>query len=200
MLAQVTNGAANSYDGKLIERCRRRTMSSKDSTGGSVTGLPDAASSSTTTLRRVRNSATCSGLSASTLEEGCQVGCAGAAASGERLLAPLSLPANAVHLAHICAVHACRAGRTQLRQPSDRAHQRRSNQPRKSTACRRETRHPAPRCWSCPRENLISSCSQSLRCDRRSPAFPAKPPVREAPLVLRSHLVASEEERIPFDN
>ena len=62
-------------------------MSSNDSTGATVTGLP-AASSSTTTFSRFRSSATCAVVSASTLEEGCHVACAGEVASGERLLVP----------------------------------------------------------------------------------------------------------------
>lgn len=174
-------------------------MSSKDSTGAMVTGLPAAASSSTTTFSRVRSSATCSGLSASTLEEGCHVGCA--AASGERLLLPLSFPAGAVHLTQSLrtCMHARRGGREcDSRADSDTSDATASDA--SIRACKGETRHLVPRCWSCPRESWTSSCSRSLRCDRRSPAFPAKPPVREAPLVSRSHLVASEEERIPFDN
>ena len=62
-----------------------------------------------------------------------------------------------------------------------------------------KTRHRVLRSWSSPRESPPSSCRLNLFFDRRGLVAPGKPPVREAPLLLRCHLVASAEERIPSD-
>jgi len=61
------------------------------------------------------------------------------------------------------------------------------------------TRHLVPKSWSSPRESQIYFYSQSLIFDRCCQVVLGKPPVREAPLLLRCHLVASAEERIPSD-